>query len=90
MKKTVLSLTLVMVISFLCLFSCGGSGTTDSDRGDGKYIISGNVLYNGNGLEGVAVQLSGNAIQTSYTDDKGYYSFANLPGRSLKNTQDSF
>ena len=59
------------------LLTPGGSGTPSGCTG--VYTISGQVMFNGNALYGVAMTLSGGAGSATQTDGSGSYTFSNVP-----------
>jgi len=70
------SLYRLTVVAILVLFVSGcGDGTTSTGT------VTGTVMLNGTGMDGVSVALSGDGTATATTQNGGEYSFSNLrPG----------
>jgi hypothetical protein len=53
-------------------------GAYEYDPGEGDYVISGQILFDGAGLADIQVNLTGYASATKTTDDNGIYRFTSL------------
>lgn len=60
------------MLMFLMAIGCGDNHSEDT------YSISGRVTFNGEGLAGISVHLTGDESQTIMTDENGEYEFTEL------------
>jgi hypothetical protein len=80
--KTGKLIYVIMIISMLFLYACGGGGSTDdggTPNPETTYNLSGTLtISDGRALEGATITLSGASSDTVTSNPSGFYSFTGL------------
>ena len=81
-----LSLLIVAALGLITIVASGGGGGDVDNKGeiasldDSTYFVSGKILSNDTGIEGISVKLFGDMEYTTETDENGIFLFEDIPG----------